>query len=249
MKKQTALIGAILSLIPLGKPLVIKTSLVLSTTGLMLYAPEKVHAKKSLCDLAYKKEESGDYYGAISDFTKCIEMKPTKFFYYLKRGFLKDKIKDYEGAISDFTISLYFQTSANGYNGRGLVKHKIKDYEGAISDFTKSIEHVSTIPKTYLLRGRTKKKIGALEDACSDWTIANYVWNKKRESLKGRYDDVIKSEERDFAYIVSDIVSEEDRLFDLGLGGMNPIKGDEKKQIYENNGKIDTIEELIREKC
>ena len=45
MKKQNALIGAILSLIPLGQPLVVKTSLVLSTTGVMLYVPEKVHSE------------------------------------------------------------------------------------------------------------------------------------------------------------------------------------------------------------
>ena len=44
MKKRTAFIGAILSLIPLGQPLLIKTS-VLSTTGLMISFPEKVPRK------------------------------------------------------------------------------------------------------------------------------------------------------------------------------------------------------------
>ena len=50
MKKRTALFGAILSLIPLGHPLMIKTGLVLSTTGLILSFPEKLNA------------ESADYY-------------------------------------------------------------------------------------------------------------------------------------------------------------------------------------------
>ena len=254
MKKQNALIGAILSLIPLGQPLVVKTSLVLSTTGVMLYVPEKVHSEIGrkhevpilLCNHkpAEKKEKSGDYYGAISEYTKCIEIQPTHYLNYIFRGLLKYKIKDYEGAISDFTISLYFNKLYGPYNGRGVVKDKIKDYEGAISDFTKAIELVSSRPASYLLRGRTKKKIGALEDACSDWTIANYLWNNKRKDLKrSGYDTT----ERDIAYIVSDIVSEEDRVFDLKLE--DRIKSDEKKKIYENNGKIDTIEELIREKC
>ena len=226
MKKQNALIGAILSLIPLGQPLVVKTSLVLSTTGVMLYVPEKVHSEIGrkhevpilLCNHkpAEKKEKSGDYYGAISEYTKCIEIQPTHYSNYIYRG---------------------------------LLKYKIKDYEGAISDFTKAIELVSSRPASYLLRGRTKKKIGALEDACSDWTIANYVWNKKREDLKGSGYDTTNLSERDIAYIVSDIVSEEDTVFDLKFRDSYRTKSDEKKQIYENNGKIDTIEELIREKC
>ena len=45
MKKRTAFIGAILTLIPLGNPLILKTSLVLSLTGLMLSVPEKINAE------------------------------------------------------------------------------------------------------------------------------------------------------------------------------------------------------------
>ena len=47
MTKRTAFIGAILSLIPLGQPLLIKTGVVLSTTGLILSLPEKVNADTS----------------------------------------------------------------------------------------------------------------------------------------------------------------------------------------------------------
>ena len=45
MKKRTALIGAILSLISFGQPLFIKTGVVLSSTGLVLSVPEKVNAE------------------------------------------------------------------------------------------------------------------------------------------------------------------------------------------------------------
>ena len=45
MKKRTAFIGAILSLIPFGQPLLIKTGVVLSTTGLILAVSENVHAE------------------------------------------------------------------------------------------------------------------------------------------------------------------------------------------------------------
>ena len=77
MKKRTAFIGAILSLIPLGQPLLIKTGAVLSTTGFILAVSENVHAKDAAFyfNRAYDKNEKGDYYGAISDNTKKQEIK------------------------------------------------------------------------------------------------------------------------------------------------------------------------------
>ena len=45
MKKRTAFIGAILSLIPLGQSLLIKTGVVLSTTGIIISHTETVFAK------------------------------------------------------------------------------------------------------------------------------------------------------------------------------------------------------------
>ena len=45
MKKRTAFIGAILSLIPLGQPLLIKTSVVLSSSVVLFSLPEKVNAE------------------------------------------------------------------------------------------------------------------------------------------------------------------------------------------------------------
>ena len=44
MKKRTAFIGAILSLIPFGQPLIIKTGVALSTSGFLFSVPEIVYA-------------------------------------------------------------------------------------------------------------------------------------------------------------------------------------------------------------
>lgn len=46
MKKRTAFSGAILSLIPFGQPFLIKTGLVLSTTGLMTFALDNANASE-----------------------------------------------------------------------------------------------------------------------------------------------------------------------------------------------------------
>ena len=76
MKKRTAFIGAILSLIPLGQPLIFRTGAVLSTTGLMLAVSENLYASNSafFYNRGSKKAEKGDHYGAIADYTKAIEI-------------------------------------------------------------------------------------------------------------------------------------------------------------------------------
>ena len=104
MKKRTAFIGAILSLIPLGQPLLIKTSVVLSTTGLMLFVPEKAQAESAdfYFNRAFDKAEKGDHYGAISDYTKAIELDPKDADAYKNRGISKELIEDIEGACADW---------------------------------------------------------------------------------------------------------------------------------------------------
>ena len=70
MKNRTAFISAILSLIPLGQPLLIKTGISLSTLGLTTFVSEKVNAEFRNVDrffkISNKRTEEGDYEGAVS---------------------------------------------------------------------------------------------------------------------------------------------------------------------------------------
>ena len=47
MNKRTALIGAILSLIPISQPLLFKTGVALSSFAVILFVPEKVFANSA----------------------------------------------------------------------------------------------------------------------------------------------------------------------------------------------------------
>ena len=74
MKKRTAFIGAILSLIPLGQTLIIKTGVSLSTIGIIIFYPQQVNAQEKIYfKSAFEKAKAGDHYGAISDYSKVIE--------------------------------------------------------------------------------------------------------------------------------------------------------------------------------
>ena len=108
MKKRTAFIGAILSLIPIAQPLLIKTGVFLSISSVMLSLPNKVNSESAefYFDRAYSKGEKGDYYGAISDYTKAIEIYPYFALAYFNRAASKERINDPKGALDDYSTAL-----------------------------------------------------------------------------------------------------------------------------------------------
>ena len=125
MKKRTAFIGAILSFISFGQPLLLKTGALLSTTGLMISLSKKVNAESNYFyfNRALKKGEKGDYYGAISDYTKAININPQYAKAYYNRAWNKAKLKDYYGSISDYTKAIEIDPKdASAYYNRGWSK-------------------------------------------------------------------------------------------------------------------------------
>ena len=183
MKKRTALFGAILSLIPLGHPLMIKTGLVLSTTGLILFVPEKVNAESAdfYFDRAFEKGNNGDYYGAIFDYSKAIEINPQYAKAYYNRGWNKAQLKDYNGAISDYKKAIEINPQyAEAFNNIAFIKRKkeINDNYGSIFYATKAIEIDPNSANAYLNRGVAKENIGDLQGACEDWRKASSLGNE-----------------------------------------------------------------------
>ena len=148
MKKRTAFIGLILTLISFGKPLFFKTGLFLSTTGLILSIPQKIYARdySYYFNSAFKKGKRGDYYGAISDFTKAIEINPSEAAYY-NRGWNKQKLEDYYGAIADYTKAIEINPQyEKAYNNRGRSYYFLNNSGNACKDFKKAVflGHTST---------------------------------------------------------------------------------------------------------
>ena len=141
MKKRIAFIGAILSLIPLGNPFLIKTGMVLSSSAVMLSLPEKVNADSAdfYFNRAYDKGENGDHYGAISDYTKAIELDPNDAVAYYNRGYSKSELKDHYGAIADYTKAIELDLRyTSAYYNRGIEKEIIGDLNGACADWQKA---------------------------------------------------------------------------------------------------------------
>ena len=103
MKQRTAFIGAILSLIPLGEPLFIKTGLVLSTAGIMLSIPEKVNADNDIyfgggAVESYKNEDFSD---ALMNINKAIEIAPNNRYHFAMRSAIKSRMGNNAGGCKD----------------------------------------------------------------------------------------------------------------------------------------------------
>ena len=103
MKKRTAFIGAILSLIPLGQPLIIKTGVFLSSSVVMLYSTEKVNAENAIFYFkkADEKVKQKDFNGALLYINKAIRINSNVSEFYGSRAAIYGMMGNYESACAD----------------------------------------------------------------------------------------------------------------------------------------------------
>ena len=88
------------------------------------------------------KDNSQDYYGAMTDYNKAIELNPNSSLAYYDRGTLKlNKLHDYRGAIVDFDKAIEIDPNyAVAYGNRGAAKFNLNDKNSACLDFSKAGE-------------------------------------------------------------------------------------------------------------
>lgn len=112
---------------------------------------------------AYDKAENGEYYGAIEDYTKAIEINPNYANAYYNRGIAKKNLEDYYGAIADFSEAIELDPDdAAAYYNRGFAKYYLEDYYGAIKDYTRAIEldpDLAAVAAAYNNRGNAKSEL------------------------------------------------------------------------------------------
>ena len=142
MKKRTAIIGAFVSLLPLGQPLLMGGGIVLTSTAVMLSVPAKVNAESAsyYYNRGNDKLNTGDYYGAIADYNRAIELNPRNADAYINRGVAKRKLEDYYGSIADYSKAIEINPrDAKAYLNRGVSKSNLDDKKGACKDYKKAI--------------------------------------------------------------------------------------------------------------
>ena len=121
----------------------------------------------------YVKDELGDHKGAISDYTKAIQLKPDFADAYYNRGVAKGNLGQYSDAITDYDKMIQLNPDdALAYNNRGLAKHKLMQPAAAIIDYIQAIRLKPDLAIAYNNRGVAKAALGQPIAAIDDCNIA-----------------------------------------------------------------------------
>ena len=258
MKKRTAFISAILSLIPLGQPLLIKTGIFLSTSGIIIFNSQKVNANNNnfYFKRGIEKQNKGDNYGAISDFTKAIELDPKDGDSYHNRAVSWERLDECDRAISDYYRSIQIKPAPDSYSGIGYCKNQQEDYYGAIKVLTKAIELDPQYIDAYINRGNSKNALKDHYGAISDFTKAIEIDPKDDDAYYNRGN--AKSDLKDYYGSISDYTkaieidpTQNDVYLNRGLSKQNigDLKGACSDWFQSSSLGNNKAKEWVREDC
>ncbi|MDE0635730.1 MAG: tetratricopeptide repeat protein [Candidatus Poribacteria bacterium] len=119
------------------------------------------------------KYKTGDYEGAISDYTTAIRLKSDYIVAYNNRGMAKGLLKRYSDAIEDFDTVIGLQPDyAEAYVARGLMKDQSGQHFAAITDYDTAIRLQPNLAAAYHARGNVKSKLKQYSAAIADYDIA-----------------------------------------------------------------------------
>ena len=197
MKKRTAFIGAIVSLLPFGQPFLIKTGVVLSSSAVMFSLPEIVNANDAdyYYDLARYNFNKGKFNKVILNLNTSIKINPYFAAAYLARCGTKVNIQEYEEAITDCekAFQLNLQDSNNYIDKNALysnlcgAKSAIGENHSAILDCNTAVILDSKDPTSFKNRGIAKDNLGDIRGACSDWQKASNLGDLEARDYVRKY--------------------------------------------------------------
>ena len=124
-------------------------------------------------DRGNDKYESGDYKGAIAEYTQAIRLKPDYASAYYNRGNVKDDLGQYLAAIDDYDTAIRLKPNyASAYYNRGLAKMKSEQFSAAIADYDTAIRFKPDYSDAYVNRGLAKDELGQHLAAIDDYDTA-----------------------------------------------------------------------------
>lgn len=133
---------------------------------------------------AMAKGELKDYYGAISDYDKVIELNsnyPMQYnkiaMVYNNKAYTYVKQKQYSKALPFVEKALELDKSDwHFWDTRGEIYLNLDQYEKALSDLNKAIK-IEKHYNSYYLRGLTQIKLGNKEKGCRDLSKSGELGN------------------------------------------------------------------------
>ncbi|WP_016950351.1 tetratricopeptide repeat protein [Anabaena sp. PCC 7108] len=137
------------------------------------------------------RHTSGDFQGAIAEYSQALRLHPNFPEVYYKRGFSRHKLGDLKGAIQDYNRSISMNANYSGvYNHRGISRHDLGDLKGAIEDYNHALLLNPNFPEAYKNRGITRYHLGNQQGAITDLKTAANLFQQQRRITN--YQEVIE---------------------------------------------------------
>ncbi len=128
---------------------------------------------EELIEQGISKAKIQNFYGAIEDFNKAIEIEPENSTSYLERSKVKRKLGDTKGADEDLKLAQLKIDALNlGLNAYDLAdsNYDSENYLEAIENYTKAILYIPSLNDVYYNRGIAKEMLGDFDKAIEDFT-------------------------------------------------------------------------------
>src|SRR6185369_14616980 len=113
---------------------------------------------------ALKKSGSGDFDGAIEEYTRAIRLSSHFNASKSSDSRLGNSLTDYSAE----SVTVIDPFTANAYNNRGLARFKKNDYAGAIEDFDQALKIRPGVADIYLNRAASLRAHGDRQAAMKD---------------------------------------------------------------------------------
>ncbi|MEA5553067.1 tetratricopeptide repeat protein [Anabaena cylindrica UHCC 0172] len=122
--------------------------------------------------LAYILYNSGDYQGAIENYSQAILLNSEDSTSYLSRGVARSLIKDYQNAIEDFNQAIRLSPQyAQAYAERGIARAAIGENQTALEDCHRAIQLDPRYVRAYFGRGAAHFYSGNYQGALEDFSL------------------------------------------------------------------------------
>ena len=136
----------------------------------------------------YKEGEqayrSGAYAKACGIFTEVLRNDPENLNAYLHRGFCFTLQREYVKAIADFSAVIDRKGDHLwAYTSRGSAYAKLNKHDLAMRDFDRVLALDPKNEEAYNNRGWSKKALGDLKGACTDWKTSRRMGNAESKII------------------------------------------------------------------
>jgi tetratricopeptide (TPR) repeat protein len=114
-----------------------------------------------------------DYYGALTDLDKAVELKTNSPNAYHYRALTRERMSDFDGALRDFKQALYQNpNNSDIFLNRAITYLYLEQFYNAISDCNRAIQLDPKMQRAFLIRGAAKTGLNDFIDALNDYNQA-----------------------------------------------------------------------------